>query len=210
MIAEFSPYYEAGVKATWSPSARLTAQLHVLNGWQNIAETNRSKAVGMRVDYAVSPHLSVGYDNFIGNEQPDSVPSQLRVFNEVLASMTAGRLQAWLTLDYGAQRRRPAPGTATWYGGAAIARLSLSREVAVAARLERYADPDGVIVSTGSPSGFRVNGASLGLDVAPAAGVLWRSEVRGFAAQGAVFPLRGGSAFGRRDGAVVSSLALTF
>jgi hypothetical protein len=210
MIAEFSPYYEAGMKATWAASAKLTAQLHVLNGWQNIAETNQDKAVGMRLDYAVSPHLSVGYDNFIGNEAPDTAASRLRVFNEVLASMTSGRFQAWLTLDYGVQSRRPASGTSHWYGGAAIARLGLSGTVAVSARVEHYADPDGVIVATGTASGFRVSGGSIGVDVTPAAGVVWRSEVRGFMARDAVFPLRGTAGIGKRDAFVVSSLALTF
>ena len=210
LIAEFSPYYEAGVKATWAVSTKVTAQLHILNGWQNIAETNQDKAVGMRLDYVVSPHLSVGYDNFIGNEASDTAPTRLRVFNEVLATMSAGRLQAWLTLDYGMQQRRPGSGNSTWYGGAAIARLGISPKVAVAARVERYADPDGVIVSTGTANAFRVNGASLGIDVTPTGGTLWRTEVRGLAARDPIFPRHGGGGYTRGDGSLVTSLALTF
>jgi hypothetical protein len=210
LIADYSPYYETGVKATWTASPRLTAQLHVLNGWQNISETNQDKAVGMRLDYAVSPHLSIGYDNFIGNEAPDTAPSRLRIFNEIFASMTTGRYQAWLTLDHGMQSRRPASGTSSWYGGAAIARVRISPTVAVAARIERYADPDGVIVATGTAAAFRVNGGSLGVDVSPAAGVLWRTELRGFFARDPVFPRHATAGTSDRDGFVVSSLALTF
>jgi hypothetical protein len=209
LIAEFSPYYEAGVKATWAATRRLTAQLHVLNGWQNIAETNHDKALGMRLDYVVSPHLAVGYDNFIGNEAPDTVPSRLRVFNEVLAAVTAGRLQAWITMDYGLQRRAPASGTSSWYGGAVIVRYAAGAAVALSARLEGYADPDGVIVATGTPSGFRASGASLGVDVTPAPGTQWRTELRAFAAPHAIFPVGGGGVTAD-GGFVVSSLALTF
>jgi len=210
LIAEFTPYYESGVKATWAATPKLTAQFDVLNGWQDIANVNRDRAVGMRLDYAVSPRLALGYDNFIGNVAPDTAPSQLRVFNEILAAVTGGRTQLWLTFDYGVQSRAPAAGTATWFGGAAIVRYAVSPKVALAGRLEDYEDRDGVIVATPSPDGYRLAGASFGLDVSPEAGVLWRTEVRAFAARAAVFPLHAAGAYGRRDAFIVSSLALTF
>jgi Putative beta-barrel porin-2, OmpL-like. bbp2 len=210
LIAEFSPYYEAGVKATWTVTPRLTAQLDLLNGWQDIADVNRDRAVGVRLEYAVTPRLSIGYDNFIGNVAPDTAPSQPRVFNEVLAAWTDGATQLWLTFDYGVQRRAPAPGNSTWFGGAAVVRRAVSRKVALAGRLEDYEDGDGVVVTTAAPGGYRVAGASLGVDVSPEAGVLWRTEVRALAARAALFPLRAAGAYGRRDAFVVSSLALTF
>ncbi len=208
LIADYSPYYETGVKATWTASAKLTAQLHVLNGWQNISETNSDKALGLRLDYAVSPQLALGYANFIGNEMPDSVPSRLRVFNEGLAALSRGSLGVWLTFDHGLQAR-PGGGRSTWWGTAVIGRVKVSPTTAVAVRVERYVDPDGVIVATGTPSGFRVNGASLGLDVAPFAGAVWRVEARGFRSRDAIYPKHlGGSSDG--DAFFVSSLALTF
>ena len=209
LIADYSPYYETGVKATWTASSKLTAQVHVLNGWQNISETNTDKAIGMRLDYAVSPHVALGYDNFIGNEAPDTAPSRPRLFNEVFASATVDRLSAWLTVDYGMQRRAPASGNSTWWGGAAIARLRLNGTTSLSARLERYVDADQVIVATGTPYGFRVTDGSLGVDVAPFAGALWRTEVRGYRASDPIFPKHAGSGFTSHDGCVVSSLAVT-
>ncbi|HEV2671314.1 MAG TPA: outer membrane beta-barrel protein, partial [Gemmatimonadales bacterium] len=105
LIADYSPYYEAGVKATWTASSKLTGQFHILNGWQNISETNTDKAIGMRLDYAATPNVALGYANFVGNEAPDTVASRLRVFNEVFGLVTSGPLNFWLTLDYGLQRR---------------------------------------------------------------------------------------------------------
>ena len=208
LIADYSPYYETGVKATWTASAKLTAQLHVLNGWQNISETNADKALGFRLDYAASPHLALGYDNFVGDEMPDTVPSRLRVFNEGFAAWSRGSFAAWLTLDHGAQAR-PTGGHSAWYGAALIGRIKVSPTAAVAARLERYVDPDGVIVATGTPHGFRVSGASLGLDVAPHVGVVWRVEARGFHSRDAIYPQHAGG-LARGDAVFVSSLALTF
>src|SRR5581483_2607069 len=97
LIADYTPYYEAGVKATWAATSRATLQLHALNGWQNISETNDDKALGFRVDYVVSPHVTVGYDNFLGNELPDTVVARVRFFNEVFGAFTGGNISAWLT-----------------------------------------------------------------------------------------------------------------
>ena len=210
LIAEYSPYYETGVKATWAASAKLTVQLHLLNGWQNIAESNRAKALGLRLDYAASPHLTVGYANFLGNEAPDTARARTRVFNEAYLAWSAGPLGVWLTVDHGLQGRGPASGTSSWYGGAAIARVRLSPTVALAGRLERYADPDGVIIAAGTAGAFVANGASVGVDVDAGGGALWRTELRGYRASHAVFPLRGGAGSSREDAFVVSSLALTF
>jgi len=209
LIADYSPYYETGVKATWGASGKLTAQLHVLNGWQNISETNRSKALGVRIDYAASPHASLGYSNFIGNEAPDTAPARPRVFNEILAFLTRDPINLWVTIDYGTQRRGPAAGSSSWWGAAAIVRAKLSPTVSVSGRLERYDDPDGVIVTTGTANPFNVTSGSLGIDVAPSAGALWRTEMRGYAARDAIFPMHGSGGFATHDGVVVSSLALT-
>ena len=55
LIAEFSPYYEAGVKLTWTPSPAVTTQLDLVNGWQDISKYNTAPALGARVDYVVTP-----------------------------------------------------------------------------------------------------------------------------------------------------------
>jgi hypothetical protein len=208
LVADYSPYYETGIKATWTASAKVTVQLHVLNGWQNISETNSDKALGVRVDYAVSPRLALGYANFLGNEMPDTVPSRLRVFNELFAALTRRTVGAWLTLDHGEQAR-PGGGHSTWYGAALIGRVKVGPTAAVAARVERYVDPDGVIVATGTPHGFRVSGASLGLDVAPFPNVVWRMEARGFRSRDPIYSKHQGG-LSNGDAFVVSSLALTF
>lgn len=76
-------------------------------------------------------------------------------------------------------------------------------------RVERFDDPGQVNVGTGLGDPFRGDGVSLGVDVAPAPRVLWRTEARGFLAGAPVFPA-GWAPPRRRDGFVVSSLAITF
>ncbi len=212
LIADNSPYYEAGVKATWQATPALAAQLHVINGWQNISETNSDKAFGARVDYTPRHGVDLAYDAFVGNEQPDSVPSRLRVWQEAIVQVQpTAALQLRGTFDYG-QQKRAAAGTATWTGWAAIARYRVTTPVAVALRGEGYSDPEQVIVETGRPFGLRVVAASLNVDVAPAPRLLWRTELRTIEARDPLFTHSSGRVdrASRHDRYVVSSMALTF
>ena len=179
LIAENSPYYQSGVRATWSRSALLSLQAHVINGWQNISETNSDKALALRVDFAPSPKLLVAYDAFVGNEQPDSVRGALRVFHEVLSRVrVTDHFEIAATLDRGSQARGAAGASNTWTGWAVLGRYAFTRIAAIAGRVEKYSDPDQVILLTGQPYGLRAHGASMNLDIAAHPGALWRIEAR--------------------------------
>ncbi|MFI5257335.1 MAG: outer membrane beta-barrel protein, partial [Gemmatimonadales bacterium] len=212
LIAENSPYYEAGVKATWKVTPPLTVQLHLINGWQNISETNSDKAVGLRVDYTVSPTWMLAYDGFLGNEAPDSIPAQKRLWQEGIVTMVlSDRIQLRGTLDYGTQRRRGDAGSAPWRGYAVLARCQLRPRVAVALRAEGYSDPEQIIVSTGQSYGLRASGWSFYADVVPQPRLLWRTEARRLASRDPLFTSRrDANGLSTKDPVVVSSLTLTF
>jgi hypothetical protein len=208
LVADYSPYYSAGVKATWQATPRLAVRLDAVNGWQNVSETNAAKSVGTRVDYAAGATTTVSYYNYVGGEGA----GRLRVFNGVgVKAAPTPRLQLLGQVDVGRESRGGAGGTSTWYGGVLVARVQAARSAALAARVERFDDPDQVVVATGEgvPS-FRATGASLGLDVTPTGRLAWRTEVRGFRARQAVFPGPSPSARSARGGVFVSSLAVTF
>jgi hypothetical protein len=212
-IADNSPYYEAGVKATWQATPTVSAQLHLINGWQNISETNSDKALGARVDYTPHDGYDFAYDAFVGNEQPDSLPSQLRVWQEGIAQFKAtSRVELRATLDYGFQRRPRNTGTATWWGWAAIARYHVAPTVAMAVRGQQYSDPEQIIVTTNQPFGLHANGVSLNVDVSPAARLLWRTEMDVLWSPHALFARGAGglTSLSSHDAYVVTSVALTF
>lgn len=213
LVAEYSPYYQSGVKLTWTASARLTAQLDVVNGWQNISENNSGKGAGVRLDYAVTPAATVSYYNFFSDE----AGNRLRTFNGVGARATVGPATLLGQVDVGTQGKSAAGGrTASWYGFTAIARLAVTPSVALSGRVERFDDEDQVIVATGSLPGdvplgaFRASGASIGIDVTPRSRVLWRTELRGFRNRTAVFPDGPSDPPTKTSAFAVSSLALTF
>jgi hypothetical protein len=213
-IADNSPYYESGVKATWQATPTVSAQLHLINGWQNVSETNSDKSLGARIDYTPRADVDFAYDAYVGNDQPDSVPSQLRLWQEGIVQVKpTATLQLRGTFDYGLQHRAPSVGgTGYWNGWAVIARYQLAPTVAAAGRVERYSDPEQIIVTTGLPFGLRVSGESINLDVSPAPRLLWRTEFRVLQAPDPIFTegeaiLASGL---RHDTFIVTSVALTF
>ena len=211
-VADFTHYYETGVRAIWRVTPALTMTGVVVNGWQNISETNSQKAVGVRLDYAISPAVTVSYDDFFGNEQPDSVPSRLRIFSEALfKAQVSSAFGIELTADYGLQHRATGDGDDAFYIGAVVARYALNPKVALNGRVEYFSDRNGILTSApAGADGFRSGGASIGVDVIPQPRLLWRSELRGFTARDRVFPSHSGSdLFSKNDGFVVTSLALT-
>jgi hypothetical protein len=211
LVADNSPYYEAGVKLTWTPTAHLSALVTVLNGWQDISNYNTPKAFGARVDYNVSPILTLSYDNFVGNMAPDSVREHERFYNDFTMQLNPSRWQLAAVFDIGLQTHSASDGgIADWYGTSLIAKYHFSPVIAVVGRVERYADPSQIIVTTDVASAFKTSGGSVGVDVSPARQrFLWRTEVRGYDSDGAVWPEHRPGARSRTDLFAVSSLALT-
>lgn len=207
LVADYSPYYQSGVKLTWQPTPALTAQLDVVNGWQTISESNEDKAIGGRVDWAPSPKVTLSAYNLVGSETPDSAARQLRIFHGASARLVpSDRVTLVGTFDFGSQDLGDETGR--WYGASLIARVQATPIVALVGRVERYDDPDQVLVVTGVSNPFKANGGSLGVDVTPAPRVLWRTELRALSGSDDVFPARDGRK--SSNALLVSSLALTF
>ena len=206
LVADYSPYYSSGVRAVWQATPKLAARLDVVNGWQNISETNTDKGAGLRLDYAASPATTLSYYDFVNDE----VGGRLRVFNGVALKSVFGGTTLLAEGDYGTLGAPSAGGgSATWWGFTAVARQRVSGAVAIAARVERYVDPDQVNIVTGMADSFIGNGASLGIDVVPQPRLMWRTEARGFMTQHGIFPDRD-KAPSKNGGFVVTSMSLGF
>lgn len=213
LVAEYSPYYQTGVRAIWTPTATLTARVDVVNGWQNISENNSGKGAGARVDYAFVPNVTVSYYNLFTDESGN----RLRTLNGVGGKASVGRVTLLGELDRGTQAKSDANGErASWVGFTMVAKAQASARVAFSTRVERFVDDDQIVISTGirddgtANPAFRGNSASVGVDVTPAPRLLWRWELRGFQNARALFPDGDSSRPSRRSVLAVSSVSLTF
>lgn len=210
LTKDFSPYYASGAKFTyeWTPS--LTATGVVVNGWQNITENNSDKSIGGRLDWTLSPRVTLAYYNMIGNEQPDSLPPRMRFYNGVSARFALRELTLLMAVDGG---RQDTVGTAhSWWGGALTARLQMTQRTTASVRVEAFEDEHQIVLRTGQPTiPFRGWGAAGGVDFEPEDGVALRTEFRMLRARDNIF-LDSGSAggFARLNMVLVTSLAVTF
>lgn len=211
LCSDFSPFYQTGVKATLQASPQFTLQLHVLNGWQNLAETNTSKALGLQAAFTPSENFSLTYNNFFGNEQSDSLASRTRFFNDIVLKFALHpSVQIAGVFDLGLEEKPVGSGNSVWYTALLLGRFEATPSLAFTGRIEYFADRDQVIVKTGTPDGFQTFGASLTAEVKVAPGMLWRAEVRMFNSKDRIFPTQNTTAFSRNNAFAVSSLALSF
>jgi hypothetical protein len=170
-------------------SGKLTVRGLVLNGWQNIRETNNDKAVGTQVQYTSGGGLLLNWSSFVGNEQPDSVAARLRIFNDLYAVWSPSA--AWavaLVVDVGVQERAGASTYDVWHGASLMARWAFANQWAVAGRGEYFSDPEGVLIPTGTPGNFRTAGGSVNLDYAASPSILWRLETRILHSKEPIYP----------------------
>lgn len=208
LTADFSPYYSTGLRTTWQASERLMVRVDLVNGWQNISETNTDKAIGTRLDLKLNDALTASHYAFVGNEV-----GRTRLFTGLGLTGTLGEgTSLAANVDVGQQDGAAGADADSWVGGSLQLRRSLSARTSVTARGEWYNDPSQVIIVTGGGQpGFRAAGGSLGLDVTPRAGVMWRTEARVLSAADAVFPDRDAAGgLGRQNVVLTTSLALRF
>lgn len=209
MLADFSPYFETGISVTAAVSERVSLRGLVLNGWQNIQETNNDKAVGTQLQYKPAGSVLLNWSTFIGNEQPDSAASRLRFFNDLYAVLTLS--EQWsldVAFDIGFQKQTAGNSSYdSWNAASLMVRHTINKQWAITGRVEYFFDGKGVLIPTGTPDNFQTVGGSLNVDYSPVALLLWRVEARLLDSKSPIYPTRTG--FTQRDGFVTLSAAIS-
>ena len=187
ILAENTPYYETGIKVTYSPNTKWTTAFLILNGWQNIQETNSNKAIGTQVLYKPNAKWLFNSSTFFGNEKPDST-KQLRLFHNFYTTyIISKKLNTALLFDIGAEKKINFPGYNTWFGAALLLQYNINSKISSAFRVEHYNDKKGAIVSVNTRNGFQTFGYSCNLDYKPVENILFRTEARLFNAKDKIF-----------------------
>lgn len=212
MVAENSPYYESGVKLTYtSDNGKLTLSALALNGWQRITRVNGNSLMswGTQVYIKPSDKVTLNYSTFLGTDKPDSA-RLWRIYHDLYAifqfndkiGLTAGFDVGTEQVSKGSREKH------TWYTPFAILRFAPNRNWALALRGEYFDDVNGVIIATSTPNGFKTFGASLNIDRNIGEHLLWRTEFRSFISRDEIFMKDNN--LQKNNSAITTSLALTF
>ena len=182
ILAENSPYYESGMKLTYSSdNGRFMASGLILNGWQRIQRVagNSLPSFGWQIQGKPTDKILINSSSFIGTDKPDSA-RQMRYFHNFYAIFNASSKIAFTVgVDAGAeQKAKGSKQYNAWYSPVFIARYTPIEMLALSARVEYYSDKNSVIVATGTPNGFQTFGYSLNVDVMPFPNAMIRLEGR--------------------------------
>lgn len=182
ILAENSPYYEAGFKIGYtSASEKWYLAAMYLNGWQRIQKVdgNNTPAFGTQITYKPSNKVVLNWSTYAGNEQPDS-DEKWRYFNNFYGQFkVTDKTNLTAGFDVGTQQAdRNSDKYDTWFSPVLILQYKPTDKIQLAARGEYYSDEKGVIIATGTPNGFKTYGYSANLDYLPVNNVMLRIEAR--------------------------------
>ena len=212
ILAENTPYYEAGVKLGYtSKNEKIYLAAMYLNGWQRIQRLpeNQTPAFGTQLTFLLNSKTTLNWSSYIGNEQPDSL-KQWRYFNNFYTNCTISKKFGLIAgFDIGMQQQKTGSESYDiWYSPILIARYSVAKNFRIAARGEYFSDEKSVLITTGTPNGFQTFGISLNLDYLPAENMLFRIEGRLLNSNDKIFTLNKRPS--TKNYFITSSLALSF
>lgn len=191
ILADNSPYFETGAKISYTTdNGKWYLSGLILNGWQRIqrVDGNNTPAFGHQLTYKPNDKVMLNSSSFIGNDKPDSV-RQMRYFHNFYGVFQLSYKIAVTTgFDIGAeQTNKESNSYNTWYAPVVIVKVTPNAKNSIALRGEYYNDEHGVIISSGTPNGFKTWGYSLNYDYMIRNNAMWRIEARGLTSEDQVF-----------------------
>lgn len=99
LATEYTPYYQTGIQLSSNLSERLNFRAVIVNGWQNIYETNDSKSGGIGLDYAINQNWSVSYGNYLGKD-PVAGLDRLRFHQNIYVTYSKENYNTAFVVDY--------------------------------------------------------------------------------------------------------------
>jgi hypothetical protein len=213
LSADNTPYYETGAKISYTSKNDVWfVSALVLNGWQHVqrVEGNPSLSVGTQLTYKPSVKLTLNWSTFIGNDKPDD-SKKMRYFNNFYGIFQLNnQFAAILGFDIGTEQEyKDSSAMNTWVNPTIILKYSPTAKTAIAIRAEYYDDKNGVIISTGTPNGFKILGFSTNFDYTIANNIVWRGEVRTLNSKDAIFT-KNNKNMVNSDAFVTTALAISF
>lgn len=189
LVAENSPYYESGLKCTYTnPSGKWSLVVLALNGWQRITRLPAMQlpAGGFQLSYRPSSQMLFNYSSFLGSVRPDSVNAIRQYHNVYWQFETDARFGCIAGFDLGHDKYNTT-NYDIWYAPVLIARMGFGPRFYIALRGEYYDDAKQIQIVTNTSGGFRVWGTSVNLDYKLTDEALFRLEFKNYSATEPLF-----------------------
>lgn len=189
LLAENSPYYEAGLKLSYtSKNEKLFLSTLVLNGWQKIQKPDfiTKPSFGAQVTYKPTAKLTFNYSNFIGTDKPDSLRSLRHFHNFYLQFEPTSKFGIITGFDIGFEKILDNKFD-NWFSPVIILKQRISKKTIVALRGEYYSDKKEIIITTATPNGFQTFGLSSNFDFEFSNKIKFRIEGKHYSSSDKIF-----------------------
>lgn len=141
------PFTHTGFMAGYTVSDQVSANLYLVNGWDNTDDNNSGKSVGLSVGYTPMEQLSMLFNMMYGPERDNSSDNRF-LFDWVGTIKPIKNLSFILNADYAVDKNGTGTGDAKWYGVAGIAKYDFTDMYSLSGRVEYFNDKDGVRTGT--------------------------------------------------------------
>ena len=143
------PVTHTGLKASYSFSDAVSANLMLVNGWDDVKDNNTSKSVMAGLTLTPSPKASFTLNYMYGPEQSGNNADSRGLLDVVATLKPTDTVIVGFNLDWGTEQRLAADGkTAAWWGAAGYLKLGVTPTFALSFRGEYFHDRDGVRTGT--------------------------------------------------------------
>ena len=141
-----TPYYHLGLRASFPIGAHFTGGVQVVNGWNNDADNNSGKTIGLTGTYAWK---KVTWTNtyYGGPEKTDTNKGIRHLYDSVVQFNQNENTSYYVNVDYG-RENNIGRGAQTWAGMAFAARRAIGKKFAFAPRVEFFNDINGFATGT--------------------------------------------------------------
>jgi hypothetical protein len=144
------PVTHTGLRVSYPFADAVSAQMLLVNGWDNAVDNNTAPSVGAQLALAPSPRLSVTISYLGGPEQADTNAHVRHAFDVVAIGKVGSAVTLVANYDYGregqvsiAETAGGGVGDTSWQGVAGYARYTFSGRFACTVRGEWFDDPQG-------------------------------------------------------------------
>jgi len=181
LISVEEPNPQSGVRIMYDFSEKFSAGLHIINGFNLYEDNNKNKTFGLQLNYKLTPDISLGFNNLMGNEMPAGTGGKLLTLNNLIVNASPYKnLELLVNMDIGTQEKSKlsdSNATAYLYGGFIAARYKFSKIFSTSVRGEFYQDPDGILSGIVlNNMGLKANAITLGVEYKPAENAYVRFE----------------------------------
>lgn len=143
------PFTHTGLMAGYAFSDQVSANLYLVNGWDNTDDNNNGKTVGATLGWTPIDPIALTFNLMYGPEKDDNNHDNRFLFDWVGTFKPIKNATVVLNTDYATEEHSAADGgTAKWYGIAGYVKYDFSDLFSGTIRAEYFDDKDGLRTGT--------------------------------------------------------------